>query len=332
MRIAFIGGYGHHYLRHALRDNPEFIVAVAGDGFDSAAAQGLMASTGAKLWFDTPQRLFDEFGPDVVSIGAVYGHNGEVAAQALERNIAVVSDKPVAATWTQLERLRELVKDTQRILLTEFPFRAQSEFRAARAAVQSGAIGEVVLATAQKSYRFGDSRPAWYANRDDYGGTLLWVASHGIDAIHFCSGQEFRRVIGVQGNLAKPDYGTMEDHCVALFELANGGSAVVHADYLRPKQASSHGDDRLRIAGSKGVVEVRDGRCHLITNDTAETDITDTMPTRPVHEELLLALRGQSTEFYSTAQSLRSAEILLRARDAADARQWCDYHADYHAT
>jgi predicted dehydrogenase len=326
MRIGFIGGNGHHYLRHLLHEpdaQQEYSVAVASDGHDDAA-QGLAGKISASGWFETPAQLFDKFQPDVVSIGAVYGYNGEIAAAALERDIAVVSDKPIAATWQQLERLRELTQGTARVLLTEFPFRSQAEFRAARAAVQDGRIGEVVLATAQKSYRFGASRPAWYANREDYGGTMLWVASHGIDVIHFATGQKLGRVVGVQGNLSRPDYDAFEDHCVAMFEMENGGSAVVHADFLRPGGAASHGDDRLRIAGSKGVVEVLDGRCRLISGDKPETDITDSVEVRPVHFELLAALRGESSELYSTLASLDMAGVLLRAREAADARQWAE--------
>ena len=257
----------------------------------------------------------------MVSIGAVYGYNGDVAALALERDIRVVSDKPVAATWEQWHRLRALTDQRSRVLLTEFPFRSQQEFRAARTAVLDGRIGDVVLATAQKSYRFG-SRPPWYGNRMDYSGTMLWVASHGIDAVRFCTGQRFRRVIGVQGNLSRPAYGNMEDHCVALFEMEGGGSAVVHADYLRPAGAATHGDDRLRVAGSRGVVEVRGGRCLLLTEEEPEQDITETVTVRPVHQELLAALREESREFYSTGSSLEMAETLLRAREAADQRQW----------
>ena len=322
MRLAFIGGNGHHYLRGLWSENPGWEIAVAGDGHDNRPAQNLAQKIGARNWFESPQALFDEFRPEIVNLGAVYGHNGEIAAQALERDIAVVSDKPVAANWQQLERLRELTRGTARVLLTEFPFRCQAEFRAARAAILAGKIGEVVLATAQKSYRFGTSRPDWYGKRPDYGGTMLWIASHGIDAISFCTGLELRRVVGAQGNLSKPQYGEMEDHCAALFELENGATGIVHADFLRPTSAPTHGDDRLRVAGSKGVVEVRVARCWLICGDEGEADITESVAVRPIHQELLAAVRGETAEFYSTAHSLATAEILLRARDAADQREW----------
>jgi predicted dehydrogenase len=325
VRLAFVGGKGHRYLRHLLLE-PEaesrFTVAFAGDGYDNAAAEKTARDIKGALWFDSPETLFEEFQPDIINLGAVYGYNGDIAAQALERDIKVVSDKPVAATWKQFERLRELTQDPSRVLLTEFPFRCLPPFRAARAAVQQGKIGEVALVTAQKSYRFGASRPAWYANRDDYAGTMLWVASHGIDAMSFCAMQPFTRVVGMQGNLTHPDYGTMEDYCVAMFELGNGGSAIAHADYLRPSGAASHGDDRLRIAGGRGLLEVRDGRCMLMTGDEPEVDITDSIEVRPIHEEMWAALHGESNDIYSTTNSLELAEILLKARDAADQKQW----------
>jgi len=322
MRIGFIGGNGHHYLKHLLGDQDlNFEIAVASDGYDTLAAQSVAQRLSGAQWFDSPTALFDEFAPDVVNIGAVYGHNGEIAATALERDISVVTDKPAAATWAQLERLRELTANNLRLLLTEFPFRSQSEFRAARQAVLNGEIGEVVLATAQKSYRFGAKRPEWYGRREDYAGTLLWVASHGIDVVRFCTGVPFSRVIGVDGNIARPEYTEMEDHVVALFALQNGGNAVVHADFLRPSGAPTHGDDRLRIAGTKGVVEVQKDRCVLITAD-GERDITDSVEVRPIPRELLAILNGEPSEFYSTAESLAIAEILLKARDATDSSSW----------
>ena len=322
MKIAFIGGNGHHYLRGALPSHPDWEIALASDGFDSVAARSYSERFVGARWFDEPQVLLDKWKPDVVSIGGVYAKNGDLAALALERDIQVVCDKPIAASWPQLERLREITNRTSGVLLTEFPFRSQAEFRAARSAVCDGLVGEIVLATAQKTYRFGASRPGWYRDRELYGGTLLWIASHAIDAVRFCTNQPFARVIGTGGNVSRPDYGSMEDHVAAMFELSNGGTALVHADFLRPHSAPTHGDDRLRIAGSRGVVEVRNGRCVLIEGEQGERDITSSVEVRPVHEELLAALAGETSEFYSTQESLEVAAILLAARDGADERAW----------
>lgn len=320
MRLAFIGGHGHHYLRAALSDPDVTIerpIPVAGDGADDEKARTFAATLGDSLWFSDARDMLDAARPDVVSIGAVYARNGAWAAAALEREVAVVSDKPVAASWEILARLKRLTEGTERLLLTEFPFRARPEFRAARAAVADGLIGEVVLATAQKSYKFG-TRPAWYDDRALYGGTLLWIASHGIDVLRFTTGQRLRPLSGRQGNLSRPSYPTMEDHVLCAFALEGGGSGLVHADFLRPASARTHGDDRLRLAGSRGIAEVRDGRCLLTTEGRPETDITDTAPTVPVHQALLAAQASGGDEYYSTAASLEMAELLLQARDVAD--------------
>jgi predicted dehydrogenase len=322
MRIGFIGGNGHHYLRRLLTEPTVKIarpVGVASDGYDPAAASKLSQTLGDVRWFDTPEMLLRDYRPDIVSVGAVYGHNGDVAAQTLERGVPTVSDKPIAATWEQLKRLTELTARTGAPLISEFPFRCLPEFRAARETIRRGLIGPVVLATAQKSYRFG-TRPAWYADRAAYGGTMLWVASHGIDAIRFVTGQRLTSVFGRQGNVSKTEFGSMEDHCVALFALEGGGTGLVHADYLRPAAAATHGDDRLRVVGGGGLLEIRDERCRLTTADAPETDITASGAGQPVHLELFAALRGTKHAVYGTAASLESAALLLYARDAADAQ------------
>src|SRR4029078_4948767 len=134
----------------------------------------------------------------------------------------------------------------ERIVLTEFDFRARAIFRAARHAVRDGRIGVPVLAPAQKSYRFA-TRPDWYKDRDRYGGTMLWVASHGIDAIRFVTDRKILAAVGRGGNVSRPKLGSMEEYVTAIFELEGGGSGIVHADYYRPDKAPTHGDDRLRV-------------------------------------------------------------------------------------
>ncbi len=321
MRLAFIGGCGHHYLRGGLEAlRPQ--VAVASDGVDAAAARRVADAMPGAQWYDDADAMLDGFKPDVVSVGAVYARNGHWAAQALQRKIPVVSDKPVATEWTMLDRVRDAARSGGVPLITEFNFRSTPAFRAAREAVVRDCLGPIALATAQKSYRFR-TRPPWYAQRELYGGTLLWIASHGIDAVVFVIGRRYAAVTGSSGNCSKPEYGSMEDHTASLFDLDGGGAAVVHADFLRPPGAPTHGDDRLRIVGGRGVVEVRDGRCTLIGGDDQPCDITEWGGQPQSWRDMLDAAQGDTT-WYSTQRSLGMAAILLAARDAADRRTRID--------
>ncbi len=320
-RVLFIGGYGHHYLRQAVQRGLAEAVAWASDGIDEAAARAAAAERlSSSIDFHADAcRAMDDVQPDVVNVGAVYAHNGPLVIEALRRGIPVVSDKPVVATEADYERLAEVCQRPDAPpLVTEFDLRSRPAFRAARLAVERGLVGEPVLATAQKSYRF-NTRPDFYKDRDQYGGTLLWIASHGIDLVHYVTGIDYAGVTGVAGNVSRPGYGTMEDHVVACYDLANGGSAVVHADFLRPVAAPSHGDDRLRLAGTQGVVEVRDNACTLITEVDGPADITATGDQADLVVDILAAIDGQC-DVFGTARSLHMARLLLDSRAAVDDR------------
>ena len=331
MKIAFIGANGHHMLRGLLPDAQAHgitSIAMAGDGMDDQKVKDnfeVLKFTGEKKFFESHTDMLDDYQPDMVNIGVRYGHNGRFIAQTLARDIPTCSDKPVAASWEQLEQIKQLTKDTEgqpahpkRILVSEFPLRCKPAFVAARNVIAQGVIGEVVLATAQKSYRFA-TRPDWYANRQDYGSTILWVASHAIDYLHFVTGLRYTSVNGIMNNVSrKKKYGSMEEYTINTFTLENGAGAMVHADFNRPASAPTHGDDRLRIVGSKGQIEIRDERCELITNDQPPADIADQVTPANASVEMFRALQGQPSQFYGTQASLDMAAVLLIARDATD--------------
>lgn len=323
MKLALIGGNGHHFLK-AAADDPKLdvqVVAISSDGVDARAAGKHCETFAEAIWYDCPQTMLDKVKPDVVSVGAVYAWNGRLAAECLERDIPVVADKPVATTWEDLEHLEMTAAKSKAQLATEFDFRSRASMRSACQLVRDGAIGEPALVSSQKSYPFG-SRPAWYADREQYGGTLLWIASHGIDAVEFISGCKIVEACGVSGNLSRRDWPAFEDHTVTMFKLDNGGTAVTHADFLRSPKAGSWGDDRVRIAGTQGVIEVRDGVCTLQAADAAPSDQSELVQPVPLHRELLASVLGGGSEWFGTRQSLASARTLLAARDATDQRKW----------
>ena len=76
---------------------------------------------------------------------------------------------------------------------------------------------------------------------------MLWV-----------SGRRFTEVASLQSRVGFPEIGDMQNVTASIFRMDNGGAASLHMDYLRPDTAGLHGDDRLRVAGSLGVVEYQE--------------------------------------------------------------------------
>jgi predicted dehydrogenase len=320
VRIGFIGGCGHHYLKNVPKSDArpsELQLAVASDGRDIDAARRFASSLSEATWFDDAETMLREFGPEVVSVGAVHGFNGDFARAALARDIAVVSDKPIAASWPHFHALAEQSRKTKRPLITELPTRWDPAYDAAQKAIAAGRIGAIATARALRSYRFG-TRPAWYADRASFAGLFLWVGTHEVDVVRFVTGQSTSVVAARHANIAHPDFGSMEDCATCLLSLDKGGTAVVAVDYLRPATAPTHGDVSLRLAGAAGVLEVRPGSCRFTTNSQITQEIApESMPV-PFHHELLDVAMGKSSDRFGTEQSLSLAELMLKIRDVAD--------------
>ena len=131
--------------------------------------------------------------------------------------------------------------------------RLEEPFLALKRIVEAGEIGEVIQIAAQKSYKLG-ARPAWMLKPETYGSTIIWIGVHMIDLMRWTSGRELVAASSFMG-VAGGATGTMENSTVTAFRMDNRGTATLHMDYCRPDTAPTHGDDRLRLAGTEGVAE-----------------------------------------------------------------------------
>lgn len=318
MKLAVIGGHGHHILVHLAKRAPEIqLVAVASDGHDEAAqvyTKLPIFGTDAR-YFENYEEMLDTAKPDIVSIGCQYAFNGKANLAALERGITVVSEKPVANSLEELAALDKLVRGGAK-LVPEYTMRWNPAYAATRKAITEGRIGKVTLISAQKSYRFG-TRPEFYKKRESYAGTVQWVAVHAIDFTRWCTGLEYASVSGVQGNISRPDYPEMEDHVALNFAMKGGASCAITADFLRPAHAPSHGDDRLRVMGTEGYVEVRDEECRICAGGPEEKVALEEIDSEKMCRDILACAVGEK-QMLPWTDTFRITEVCLKAREAVD--------------
>ena len=64
------------------------------------------------------------------------------------------------------------------------------------------------------------------------------------------------------------DNGTLEVSALCQFTMSNAVLASASLDLFRPPTAHSHGDDRVRVMGTAGAIEVRGGAAYLINGET----------------------------------------------------------------
>lgn len=325
IRLALIGASGH--FGYILSDLPRFpqvrAVAYAPSyhGEDTTAYAGLPDGVPYPTW----RALLDDAQPDIVVACGRHDLNALIATEAAKQGCHIISEKPAATTTEALDALTAAVRSSGIHYTMLLGMRYAPAWFTAHTLVRQGIIGEPLLISGQKSYRWG-RRPPWYADPAAYGSTMAWVGIHVFDLARWIGGVPYTRVAAHHANLAHPERPAAQDACAIVATLANGGSAAFTLDYLRPDAAPTHGDDRLRIAGERGVLEVCDGgqRVSVITQDRAEPAWPLVSPQRSFLGDMLATLKGSGNLLISTEQAWDITHFGLCAARAADTGHWLE--------
>jgi predicted dehydrogenase len=271
LTVVSIGGFGHTdavFRDLAGMQEAEVVgLAAAYQGEDISKFTKFEPGVGKKVYDDYKQML-KELKPAVAIISTRLDLIPRLILDAADAGCHIIAEKPLALDMAMLEKVRASVERNKVNLMAMLTMRSEPQFVAAKQAYDSGAVGEAVLVNGRKSYKWG-TRPDWFADKDKYGGTIGWVGIHAFDYINYITGLNFTKVAAMQGNLAHGERAACEDNCALIAELSNGAHATISVDYCRPEAAPTHGDDWVRIAGTKGVIEASGSKkeCSVISEE-----------------------------------------------------------------
>jgi predicted dehydrogenase len=303
MKVCFIGACGHTRQAHRyLKSRRDVILCgIAPESED----EGLVRSFDPDVpFFKDYKEMLDKERPDLAVISPVFCHTGRVIIECASRGIDVFAEKPVAASIDELAAVETAMRESGIRFSAMHYLRYTPAFYHGARMVRSGKIGEVKLINAQKSYKFG-TRPGWYGKRELYGGTIPWVGIHAIDWIYDFTGKKFLTV------RASASGTSPEMAALCQFEMEGGALASASIDYYRPSEAPTHGDDRIRCVGTRGVIEIRDDTIILTSEGGVSTLTPDAAP------ELL-------EQFIDGKDAITPEEIFYLTRVAILARESAD--------
>ena len=319
MKIAVIGNRGHlNYLFEDLPKLPECqVVAAASTGNETpdwTVKEAAALNHPPLQLFEGYREMLDTVKPDIAVVSGPFEDRFAMCQYALERNIAVFAEKPVAITLEELSMLKKTVQQHHGVLYGMMGIRYEAPFYTAFKLINSGAIGAIKLIYTRKSYKIGQ-RPDYFFNRATYGGTIPWVGIHAVDWIDCCSAGNFASVRAIQ-HIGEKGQGTLETAAHCIFALDSGAIASADIDYMRPSGAATHGDDRLRAVGEKGVIEVARGTVELITAEGTAVLELET-PALGCFGQLVKDIQNHNTAA-ETERTLRVTRAVLTAQASAD--------------
>jgi len=204
------------------------------------------------------RRLLEDSTVQLILTAAIPCDRAAVAIEAMRAGKDVMTDKPGCTTAEQLGELRRVVAETKRIWsVTYGRFETASVTRALEL-VAAGAIGRVVQTIALGPHRLNRHlRPAWFFNRDKYGGILCDVGCHQIDQFLTFTGSKNAEIVSASvGNFANHSDPELEDFGEMLLR-SDSGCGYARVDWYTPDGLANWGDGRLTVLGTDGYIELR---------------------------------------------------------------------------
>ncbi len=331
LRVGFIGGggiTGTHAL--AAADCPDLeIAAFCGTNPEKTAA--LVAEHGGEA-FERIEDMLARADVDLVVIGSPSGLHAEQGLAAVARGVHVLVEKPIDVTTERADALIAAAEGADVRLGVLFQDRLKPGLARLKDAVDSGALGRPLLASARVKWHrpteyYADSR--WRGTLGlDGGAALINQGIHTVDLLLWLLG-EVASVRALTATGVHPIEG--EDIALALLEFRSGAVATLEATTC----AWPGYPRRVEITGTEGTVtvegddvvgaELRDPRPELVSSSgeaasgASSPRLASAEDHRRVLEDFARAIRDGTQPVCDGREGRRSLAVVEAVYAAAKA-------------
>ena len=234
-------------------------------------AEAFAAKFNVPASYDNYEEMLDREKLDGVSNVTPDSMHAQVALATLKRRVAILSEKPLAATLDEARTLAAAARESGVVNMVNFTYRNSAALQKVSSLVRSGGIGDLRHVEASylqcwlSSKLWGDwrSSDSWLwrlSTQHGSAGTLGDIGVHIYDLASLvcgdiaelaCTLRTFPK--GVAGDRVGPYVLDANDSFVSQVTFANGALGTIHASRWATGQANSL---RLRAYGTAGAVEL----------------------------------------------------------------------------
>ena len=277
------------------------------------------------------EEALNDPGTQMIAGAAVTSERCALGLRAMAAGKDYFTDKAPFTTLEQLKSAKKAVAQTGRKYMVYYAERLHDEGSIlAGYLVRDGAIGKVISVTGFGPHRLGaPGRPAWFFEREKYGGILCDIGSHQIEQYLYYTGEEDATVTASRiANFAHPEYPELEDFGDCALTGANGAAGYFRVDWFTPDGLRTWGDGRMFILGTEGFIEIRKyinlaaeekggGHVYLV-NSQGEQYISAAGATGyPFFGEMILDCLNRTEKAMTQAHAFKAAELCLLAQKNA---------------
>ena len=252
LKVGLIGAgrlgrmYGH-YLAH--RVPGVALVAVADRKLELARA--LAAELGVGRHYGAHEELLDDRDVEAVAVITSTSTHKQVVMDAARHGKAIFCEKPISLTLQDAREMIAAVDAAGVFFQMAFQRRFDAGYLAAKAKLDSGAIGDPVMFTSISRDPYAP--PIEFCDPKVSGGLIADMGVHDFDVARMYMG-EAARVHAIGGTLAYPEMKSVGDIDNAVIDVVfqNGGLGVVQLS----RNAVYGYDIRGELWGTKGSIQI----------------------------------------------------------------------------
>ena len=279
---------------------------------------------------DAFERILDDPSIKLVAAAAVPNLRGGIGCRVMRAGKDYFTDKTPFTTLEQLAEARTTASETARKYMVYFSERLHVESAVfAGDLIKNDAIGKVVEVVGFGPHRLNaSSRPAWFFEKEKYGGILCDIGSHQFEQFLFYSGATDATLsFATVANKHNPAHPELEDFGEAHLVGNNGATNFIRVDWLTPEASRTWGDGRTFILGTKGYIEIRkyvevgrgEGGDQLyLVNDKVEQRFSLSGKVGfPFFGEFILDCLQRTEKAMSQQHAFKAAELCILAQQKA---------------
>lgn len=152
-------------------------------------ARELAEDADAEAWYTDHETMLAEVDPDVAVVATPNGTHADIVVDCARAGVAVLCQKPLDVTVERIDRMVAACEDAGVSLGGLYNLRFDRGSYATKRAVETGAIGEVVVANGIcPVYRGEEYYTGWQGTADLAGGCLLTQGIHVVDRLAWWMG------------------------------------------------------------------------------------------------------------------------------------------------
>jgi predicted dehydrogenase len=325
LKAAFVGfRHMHMFDIHAHMNKREDVKIVAVCEEDIQTRNRLAADNKIPVSHANFHKMLKTVDFDILVVGEIFARRGGLIQAALKAGRHVLSDKPICTDLGELAQIRALSDRYSLAVGAALDLKDSGAFLRTRELIQSGTIGELRAVNFSGQHPLlPASRPDWYFEGGNHGGTINDIAIHAVDIIQWITGREFVEVAAARSwNAGLPAHPRFRNAAQVMLVLDGGCGVTGDLSYISPDgfRYSLPQYWRFNFWGDRGMIEsgLNLTKVRLYRSDAETAEELEPLPDRPggYLEELLQVIRTGSG--YASTSLFSATGVCLKAQAAAD--------------